>query len=159
MLKFIVFLALTFSLPSNISAQIKQPIEFEQLKSLQEKEKKLVMVFIQTDWCKYCNAMKQTIIKNKQVSAMLDTRFYTVFLNAEERQDIVFAGRQFKYKPTGINTGVHQLAEQLGTINGQIAYPSICFLNEKNEIIYQSEGFLNPQAFVEVLDVVSKTNL
>lgn len=118
--------------------------DFGEIENLQLKEKRLVMVLIGTDWCKYCNSMKQAVLKDKSLGAVLKGNFYSVFLNAEEKADIDFAGRRFKYKPTGSNTGVHELAQELGTINGQIAYPSVCFLNEKYEIVYQHPGYLNP---------------
>jgi thioredoxin-related protein len=137
---------------------IPQPklVSFEQVKNLQAKEKKLVMVVIETDWCKFCHATKQTVLHNKIVSGILKEFFYTVFLNAEEKNDISFGGRKFKHKPTGVNTGIHQLAEQLGTINGQISYPSICFLNEGNEIIYQHAGYLNPESLTILLTKLSQ---
>jgi hypothetical protein len=86
----------------------------------------------------------------------LKQNFYFIFLDAEEKRDIVFSGRRFKFKPAGIQTGIHELAEQLGTINGQIAYPSLSFLNERNEIIYQQDGFLKPDVLAFLLKRIAK---
>lgn len=145
-------LALFFSAP--LPAQVR-PIHFEDLKEIQATEPRPVAVFIMTDWCKYCHAMKNTMIKNKEISRILADRFYVIFLDAEEKRDIIYTGKHFKYKPTGVNTGMHELATHLGTIGGRIAYPSLCFLNEKNEIIYQYAGFLNSTGLNSLLKELS----
>ncbi|HXH98682.1 MAG TPA: thioredoxin family protein [Sphingobacteriaceae bacterium] len=147
----IIFVCLL--LVNYVHAQVR-PVQFEELKTLQEKEQKLVMVLIETDWCKYCQAMKHAISKNKQVSATLNKSFYTLFLNAEHKQTINFAGKRFIYKPNGINTGSHQLANHLGTIEGQLWFPSICFLNAKNEIVYQHGGFLDSSSMLKLLNAL-----
>jgi thioredoxin-related protein len=137
-----------------VQAQVK-PVEITQLEAFQNKDERLVMVLIETGWCKYCQAMKYAILKDQRLSTVLNKNFYTVFLNAETRNDIEFAGKKFSYKATGINTGVHQLAEQLGTINGQLSFPSLCFLNKENEIVYQYSGFLDTPSLLKILNILS----
>lgn len=136
-------------------AQVK-PLTFGQVETLRKTNPKPVMVFIHTDWCNICAGMKQTTFKNKEVIELLNAKFYLVFLNAEAKEDILFAGRKFSYKPSGVNTGVHQLAEQLGSINGQVAYPSICFLNAENEILYQYDGYLDAASLIKMAKIVAK---
>jgi thioredoxin-related protein len=124
--------------------------QFEQLDSLQ-KIKKNVVIFIHTDWCKYCQAMKQTTFKTDNVISKLNTDFYFIELNGEEKRNIYFKEHAFKYVPTGKNTGSHELAEQLGTVDGKISYPTICVLNPNNEIIYQHSQFIRSQDLLEIL--------
>lgn len=131
---------------------------FEKLTELQKKENRPVMVYIHTDWCKYCHAMKQQMLKNSEILNILNQKYYTVFLNAESKKDISFNGKVFKYKPTGITTGIHQLAEALGRMDDENSYPALCFLNDKNEIIYQSGGFLSAEAFLKTLKVISRSD-
>ncbi|HLL43720.1 MAG TPA: thioredoxin family protein [Segetibacter sp.] len=130
--------------------QITQ-VRFEQLDGLQKIEKRPVVVFLHTSWCKYCGTMKNTTFKNDKVINQLNQKFYFISLDAEEKQDIQFRGYTFKYKPTGANTGVNELAEQLGTINGELSYPSICFLNAKYEIIYQHNSYLSAKSLSIIL--------
>jgi len=129
-------------LPDISFSQIKS-YHFEQIDSLQKIEKRNVMVFFHTDWCMYCQVMKNTTLKNDSVIDKLNNQFYFIHLNAEHKADIVFNGHTFKYKPTGTNTGIHELAEQLATMGNQIAYPTLCFLNSNNEIIFQYNQFIN----------------
>lgn len=149
-----LILALMLTCAEQLSAQVS-PVKFSDIEGLQQKEKRIVMVIIGTEWCKYCNSIKQSVLKDKKLTATLGRSFYTVFLNAEYKQDISFAGRAFKYKPTGVNTGVHELAGELGTINKQLAFPSLCFLNDKNEIIYQHAGYLAPISLASLLEKLS----
>jgi thioredoxin-related protein len=147
---FVLTLIITSFLSPIISYAQINTYKFEQLDSLQ-KVKKNVVIFIHTDWCKYCQAMKQTTFKTDNIISKLNTDFYFVELNAEEKRHIYFKEHAFKYLPTGKDTGIHELAEQLGTVDGKISYPTICVLNANNEIIYQHAQFINSQDLLEIL--------
>ncbi|MEJ6982454.1 thioredoxin family protein [Pedobacter sp. P351] len=142
---------------STVVGQVKT-VEFEQLGKLQVIEKKPVLVFIQTDWCKYCNQMKQSLKKDQLSTEILNQKFYVVYFNAEERRTISFAGREFRFKPTGATTGVHELAEALGTIDGSLSYPTLCFLNENNEILYQYGAYMDSKSFPKTLQIILRKN-
>ena len=131
-------------------------VQFAQLDSLQVLEKKPVVVFFHTSWCKYCDVMKNTTLKNAEVIELLQQNFYFVDFDIETKDDIFFREHFFKYRPTGISTGVHDLAKELGTINGEIAYPGICILNNKNEIVFQHEGYISANAFLSILDQIKE---
>jgi thioredoxin-related protein len=125
---------------------------FEAIDSLQQIQKRKIIVFIHTDWCQFCQRMKSTTFKNWEIIDKLNSNFYFIDFNAEEKRDIIFNNHVFKYQPTGNNVGVHELALQLGTINNQIVYPVLCVLNEKNEIILQYNNYLNPKDFKLLLE-------
>ena len=150
MLRILIIFIFVLIQGSELSAQIRI-VKFEEIKTLQEKSPKPLVVLIMTSWCKYCHAMKNTMTKDNKVAALLSEKFYTVFLDAENKNDIFFAGRNFKHK-----AGLHELARELGTIKGQISYPSITVLNVKNEIIYQHDGFLSPRTMLNILEKVAE---
>ena len=129
-----------------------QSRSFEEMDSLQQIQKRKIIVFIHTDWCQYCQKMKSTTFKNQEIIESLNSDFYFIDLNAEEKQDISFNNQTFKYQPTGNNVGVHELALQLGTMNNQIVYPVLCVLNEKNEIVLQYNNYLSPKDFKVLLE-------
>lgn len=145
-----ILLIIVCTLPQSVFSQI-QALNFEQLDSLQKTEKKPVIVFLHTSWCKYCGTLKNTTFKNKEIAKLLHQEFYFVSLDIEEKNDIFFHGHTFKYKPTGVNTGVHELAEQLGTIEGEIGYPALCFLNADYEILYQRKGYVSAGELLSIL--------
>jgi thioredoxin-related protein len=150
----IIFVA-AFLLPVCSVAQLNNH-SFPELDSLQKIEKRPIVVFIHTDWCRYCQAMKNTGFKNRQVVALLNEKFWFFGLDAEDKKDILFKGQLFRYKPTGAHTGIHELAEQLGTIEGQIAYPTLCILNADFEIIFQHNQFLPPADLLKLLNGILK---
>ena len=131
-------------------SQVKQ-VKFEELDSLQAVQPRLVVVFLHTAWCKFCNTMKNTTFKNKEVEDLLNKKFYFLALDVEQKNAIAFRGHSFKYKPNGTTTGVHELAEQLGSIEGELAYPTLSFLNPGYEIIYQRAGFVSAKDFIGIL--------
>ena len=139
MLKFFVIILLLW-IPFQSFAQNRSGA-FEDLQTLQVKDPRPVVVLVMTSWCKYCHAMKHIMLTHKKVSQQLSDKFYTVFLDAEGKQEITFAGKTFKHK-----AGLHELARELATIKGQVSYPTLCILNSKNEIIYQHDGYLSPAA-------------
>jgi len=126
--------------------------KFEAIDSLQQIQKRNIIVFIHTDWCQFCQRMKSTTFKNQEIIQKLNSDFYFIDLNAEEKRDISFNNQVFKYQPSGNNVGINELAIQLGTINNQIVYPVLCVLNDKNEIILQYSNYLNATDFKLLLE-------
>lgn len=125
--------------------------KIELLDSLQSVNPRPSIVFIHTDWCKYCQAMKHTTFLDDDITNLLSNEFYFFNLNAESTQTIELFGEQFQYKPNGKKTGIHELAELLGTVNNRVTYPTVVFLSEENEIIYQHVGFISADELRPVL--------
>ena len=124
---------------------------FEHLDSLEKGNSKPIIIFIHTEWCKYCQKMQNTTFKNDSVITLLNNKFYFVDFDAEEKRSVKFNGHTFNYKPTGSNTGIHELAEQLATVDQKISYPTLCFLNSKYEIIFQYNQYLNTHDLLNIL--------
>lgn len=134
-----------------------QPIatDFENLDSLQKKNPRPVVVFLHTHWCKYCEAMKNTTFIDERVVDRLNSDYYFISFNGESKRDINFLGYTFKYQPSGNDTGIHELAEQLGSKNGAVVYPTIVFLNNQYEILYQHDGYVNANDLSRILKKVT----
>ena len=145
-MKKLAIILLFLGINSSGFSQLKNR-SFEVMDSLQQIQKRKIIVFIHTDWCQFCLRMKATTFKNQEIIEKLNSDFYFIDLNAEERRDITFNNQLFRYKPSGNNVGVHELALQLGRINNQIVYPVLCVLNQKNEIIFQYNSYLSPKDF------------
>lgn len=149
---FISFLLIAFICCKKFAAFAQiQTQTFEQIDSLQNTNKRNVVLFVHTDWCKYCQLMKNTTFKNETIIRILNNEFWFSELNAEQKQDIKFNGQLFKYKPTGSNTGIHELAEQLAGANEKIFYPAIFILNVDYKIIFQYNGYLSSSELLYIL--------
>ncbi|MBF4492524.1 thioredoxin fold domain-containing protein [Flavobacterium sp. MR2016-29] len=150
-MKKLILIFFFFLLTSTGFSQLKG-ISFEEIDSLQQIQKRKIIIFIHTDWCQFCQSMKNTTFKSQEIIEKLNSDFYFLDLNAEEKRDIAFNNQVFKYQPSGNNVGVHELALQLGTLHNQIVYPVLCVLNEKNEIILQYSSYLSPKDFKLLLE-------
>lgn len=146
---YILFGTLTvFSQPESNALRI---FSFSEVEQLQRKTPKPVVVFLHTDWCKFCHAMKTTTLRNEKVIRLLNDSFYMIMLNGEEKKDIVWFGKKFKYKPTGTDTGTHELTTALASIQGKISYPTTTILNSKIEIDLQIGGHVDSKSMQVIL--------
>lgn len=149
--KHIAVLCLLLALSNDTIAQ-PATYSFAAIDTLQQADPRPVVVFIHTDWCRFCSAMKTGTFTDEAVVEVLNEHFYFVDFDGESTRPVIFKGRTYNHKPTGANTGVHELAEVLGSINGKIAYPTLCILNSDYEIIFQHNSFMNADELMGVLD-------
>ncbi|WP_163409319.1 thioredoxin family protein [Flavobacterium ajazii] len=154
-MKKLLLLIFFFGITSTSFCQLKSRT-FEEVDSLQQIQKRKIIVFIHTDWCQFCQRMKAKTFKNQEIIQKLNSNFYFISFNAEERRYITFNNHTFRYQPSGNNVGIHELALQLGTQNNQIVYPVLCVLNDKNEIIFQYSNYLDSNDFKVLLEKMEK---
>jgi len=75
-------------------------------------------------------------------------------LDAEDKKDIRFNKHTFQYKPTGTNTGIHELATALATSNNQVSYPTLTILDSDYSIVFQQASYLKAQDLLEILEKI-----
>lgn len=124
---------------------------FPEIETLNKTTPKPILVFVHTSWCKYCKMMENSTFKNQEVMQLLDDSFYFVSLDAEEQSDITFLNHTFKFKPSGKNTGTHELATELATINNEIVYPTMVVLASDYSILFQKHSFTNAKELITIL--------
>ena len=132
-------------------AQELNSLSFPELEVRNQEDGRPTLVFLYTDWCRFCAAMKQTTFKDREVIELLNKQLYYVPFNGESKEEVVFLGRSFNYTATGAKTGIHQLAEQLGEVDGQVAYPTTIILDSDYQIVFQHNAFLSAQQLVQIL--------
>lgn len=143
-----------FSLATSLASQMDS-VSFEQLDRLQKVKPKHVVVFLHTDWCRYCKRMEKSTFRNDEVTAALKSNFYFIPFAAESEASVAFAGRTFHYLPQGRNTGVHELALLLGKDeSGRLSYPTLVILSPANEILFRYSGYLGAAELLKVLSAV-----
>ena len=128
-----------------------QFVQFEKLEDLINQQPKPIVVFLHAEWCQFCRNMEQTTFKNQEVIETLNRDYYFVSFNGEQKEDVSFRGKTFKYQPNGRNSGLHELAQGLGTIDNSISYPTIAILNTEFEIVFQYGSFLDADELNEIL--------
>ena len=118
-----------------------------------KKEKKKFFVDIYTNWCGWCKRMDAQTFEEAEVAAYLNKHFYPIKLDAEQKADILYKGTTFKWVNSGRN-GIHELAYSL--LDGQLSYPSLVFLTEKEERIMISKGFKQKDDFMKELKFIEE---
>ncbi len=138
------------AIPSSY-AQLKT-YTFQEAEQLVIENPKPIVVFTHTSWCNYCKMMENSTFKNSELISQLNENFYFVSLNAETKEPITFNNHTFQFKPTGTNTGIHELATALATIDKQVVYPTLTVLDTNNTILFQQHSYITAKALMRILE-------
>ncbi len=113
-----------------------------------------VLMLLSTDWCRYCRMQKYQLLRNKNFSEQ-ENLFYYVEFNAESKEEVIFQGRRYGYKATGISTGIHELAM---AVNGSetISFPTWILLDKNSRVIFRYNGVLEPGQMKSLLTVIEE---
>lgn len=144
-----ILLIFFWAIPSGL-AQLKT-YTFQEAEKLSKENPKPIVIFIHTSWCNYCKMMENSTFKNHEIITILNNNYYFISLDAESKEDIRFNNHTFKFKPKGQNTGIHELATELATINSQVVYPAITILESDFLIVFQKHSFLNSKELLSIL--------
>lgn len=135
--------------PVNGFSQLRQ-YSFGQLERMDKGQARNVLVFVHTDWCKYCQSMVHTTFRNKEIVQLLNSHFYFISLDPEKEDDIVFSARVYRSKKTGTDTGSHEI---LSLFYGSraMAFPAVVILNPDHKVIFKTESFLTAGDLQQIL--------
>jgi len=123
---------------STMSAQDVKWYTWEEASELTKTSPKKVFVDVYTDWCGWCKRMDATTFKDPDIVKYLNDNFYPVKFNAEQKDQIDFGGKEFKFVAQG-RRGFHQLAYAL--LDGRMGYPAFVLLDESFARIMISPGY------------------
>lgn len=149
-MKKLIIIACLF-LVLNLGAQEVNWLTFEEAVELNSKEPKKIMIDVYTDWCGWCKVMDKNTFSHNVISDYLNTAYYPVKFNAEQREEITFNEKIYKYIAQGAR-GYHELAAAL--LNGQMSYPSVVFLDEQVRIIHVQKGYVKAEPFDEIIKFI-----
>jgi len=132
---------------SSSSSSIEKPgatesaihwLTWEEAIKANEKTKKKFFIDFYTDWCGWCKRMDKSTFTDPGVAKFVNENFHPVKFNAEQKEEVEFKGKTFKWVAGGRN-GVHTLAYEL--LDGRLGYPSYVYLTPEYERILISPGF------------------
>jgi len=126
---------------------------FEEAVKANKSTKKKIFIDVYTDWCGWCKRMDATTFSDPDVAKYVNANFYPVKLNAEQKEDIVFNGKTFKWVASG-RGGVNMLANSL--LDGNLGFPSYVYLTPEYERILISPGYKPVPDFTKELRFVSE---
>ena len=96
--------------------------------------------------------MENSTFKNQDLIMLLNENFYFISFDAESKDKITFNNHAFKFKPTGQNTGIHELATELATIDTEVVYPTITVLDTDFSILFQKHSYLDSKTLISILE-------
>jgi thioredoxin-related protein len=141
-----------------LAAQSNESIHWysiDQVEALQKKEKRKIMIDVYTNWCGWCKHMDKTTFAQQYIAHYINENYYAVKLNAEQKEDIKFKNRTYKFVSQS-NVGFNELAAEL--LNGQMSYPSTIFLDEDFNVIQAISGFLKSEQFEVIISYFGENN-
>src|SRR5690606_11770362 len=120
-----------------------------ELDSCMAVDSKPILVLLSTDWCKYCQMQKNQLLKNKDFQNA-GNLFYYVLFDAESKEKVHLHGQNYSFRPTGVSTGVHELAIDL---NGseKLAFPTEVLLNKNYQVLFRNKSVLEPKQLAGLL--------
>ncbi|MDX2302353.1 MAG: thioredoxin family protein [Microscillaceae bacterium] len=125
---------------------------WEHLNDSLRKAKKPLLIFIHTDWCKYCRMQENSTFTDAELIRVLNQDFYCLQLDAETTDEIIFLGKKYTFQTSGAGTGHHSLAQTLGKEQGKLSFPTTVLLNKNLQIVCHLPGFVSKEVFKETLN-------
>ncbi len=149
MKKLIIFAVVILS-GLNIQAQQDKVkwYSFEEAIEMNNKNPRLVLIDVYTDWCGWCKKMKKNTFNHPEIAEYINKNFYPVRFNAETDKKVTFKGKSY-VKQGNKSRSPHQLA--IALLQGKMSYPSVAYLNEKNKLITAVPGYYGPKDMESIL--------
>jgi thioredoxin-related protein len=126
---------------------------FEEALQKSKTAKKPIFIDVYTDWCGWCKVMDKSTFSDPAVAKILNDKFYAVKFNGEQKEDVQFDGKTFKYVGEG-GRGYHELAAAL--LNNQLSYPTVVFLDEEFRMIQPLAGYRKAPEFHPIVQYIGE---
>ena len=110
--------------------------------------KKKFIIDLYTDWCGWCKVMDKKTFSQSEIAQYINEHFYPIKFDAEQQTPVIYNNYTFKHLPNG-RKGIHELAYSL--MDGKASYPTIVYLDEKEQRIFISPGYKTPDQLMKEL--------
>jgi len=153
-----------------ITSQTKQPtakpganspinwMTFEEAQAAMKNEPKKLFVDVYTYWCGPCKMLDRNTFSNPKLAQFVNENYYAVKFNAQDENDIVFAGKTFSNPNYDPAKGQYRRnsSNQLAGAMGVRAFPTMVILNEQLQIMHSLRGYKTPQQLQPLLEQYAK---
>ncbi len=134
-------------------AQIKTTT-FAEIEQLMEQQPRPLLVFFYTDWCSYCELMKQKTFTDPKIIQELNENYYVIFFDGESKEVVKWDNRNWGFRKRGLKSGTHQLVLYFAEQRGTVTYPTTVFLDSKFQKMYQHNSYLKASELHAILKVI-----
>lgn len=120
--------------------------------SAQDSSKK-ILIYVYTDWCGICKRLEKDYFTDNELVNYINTNFYAVKFNAEQKQNVKFDGYTYEYieaQPRGVNQFAYDL------LQGKLAYPGLVLLEADKDLVNSFNGLQPKHLFAKYLQYVNE---
>lgn len=128
-------------------------LTFEEAVKLNQTNPGQFFIDFYTDWCGWCKVLDSKTFQDPFVAKYMSENFYCVKFNAEQKPDINFMNKTWKWVAGGRN-GYHELAAYF--MQGQMSYPTCVVLTSKYELVYPLKGYVKVEEFEPLITFFGK---
>lgn len=128
---------------------------WEEAQAANKKNPKKIFVDVYTDWCGWCKKMDATTFEDPKIVNYINKNFYAVKFNAEQKEEIIFNGKTYKYVSNGTR-GYHELANEL--MQGRMSYPTSLYLDENLNLLSPVPGYQDVPTLEMILRFFGEKN-
>ena len=122
----------------------------QDISTLKDSDKK-TLVFIYTDWCKWCKEMQESSFNDPEVTSFINEHFKAIKFNGESNKNISYKDKVYTLKKEN-NLLFHELTYEFN--RGNISYPSLVFLDDDLNMIQAINGFRNKEDILKILKYI-----
>lgn len=140
--------------PQPAGAQLKT-VPIGELTDSMRLHPKPALILISTDWCAYCRLQQAQLRKRTAWQDASPAVYFSEF-DAETEHDVIFNDTTYRFIPTGVSTGSHELAYALGNIDNRLAFPTWVLISKNFEIIFKFPGVISASELSMLLETVRK---
>lgn len=143
----LILIALLSLTSIRLSAQVNW-MNFQELDSALKEEKRPVLVFLEAEWCVYCEKMKRESFTDSQIQALLKSKFYAVSLDIEDQMAYRFKGQVYE---NSVSTKYHSLSYLFASAGEEPITPTLAILNKELEFRQFEQKYLSRKALTALL--------
>jgi thioredoxin-related protein len=119
---------------STESREVVKWMTFEEVSEAMKVEKRKIFVDMYTEWCSWCKRMDRNTFQKSHIAEFLNKNFYPVRFNAEQKEDVQYKNKTYKYVRSG-GKGYNTLAVEFAQSLGKLSFPTVIFIDEEYNII------------------------
>lgn len=128
-----------------------QMVRLSDLESVVNKNKRLTIVDVYTDWCGPCKMMEAKTFTDASFQEFVNKHFNMVKFNAEGPYEIDFKGKKWNNPNYVPNRRGRNAQHQLGSFFAVRGYPTLVILDQNMNIKSKIVGYKNPEQLISAL--------
>lgn len=144
----IIITSFSCSSNKNLPEETINWMTFEEVALAMEKNPKKIFIDVYTDWCGWCKRMDKKTFSDAKVIKYMNENYYAIKWDAEYKNDVTFNGVSYSNPEPDKMYSIHNLTYELATINDQVSFPSLVYLNEEYIYLVKKATMQYPDDFM-----------